>query len=744
MKPLYLSMEAFGPYAGTQIVDFRTLGDATFFLIHGPTGAGKTSILDAICVALYGQTTGSERTAEQMRSQFAAPDTATVLTFDFAVAGEAYRVERRPRQEKQASRGPGGMVTVQPTATLWRRMGLAYEDQNADVLATGTRAVTERIEELLGFSVVQFRQVVMLPQGRFRELLSANSSDRQQVLEELFGAQLYGDFEDFLKGKKRTAQGQLLERANRMNEALRGHGVETREGLLDLIETASAAREAAAVVVQTSRSTKDLAAKALDDGKSISALIQAAEKARSDCEAAEEKLRQSRADAETAAAALLEEHGRDTERLALRAQITHLEALAERADALAQLSAGLEQAKKARDSSEETVRLSVEQLQRAAEALEILGGRRTAAERAALQLEAARVALSLADDRLANLRNLEGICGQMREAGGVEAAARGALDAAQRDLKTSVASLNVIEAEWRSGQAAVLAAALVEGEPCPVCGSEDHPAPAHAAAAIPGAEQLELAKESVEGLRAKEAACQKAFSAAQSAVAALEARRADSVRALGEDGVVEAGALPGKIHELEEIVQADRRRVDELVGVATLPADQDQLEEAARHSVDEATLEKGRGESLLKTAQEIVQTREGELKARMEDVPEEYRVPGSLDAALVGVRARSLEADRALDRAEEAGRVAAHTLAAVQGIAIREAKCAGDAEKLVEGIEAPDLPRLERTAAEAEVAWRVSFAKPTARNNTTTCSRRASGVWKSSEPTTRPWRPTTG
>ena len=117
-----------------------------------------------------------------------------------------------------------------------------------------------------------------------------------------------------------------------------------------------------------------------------------------------------------------------------------------------------------------------------------------------------------------------------------------------------------MEREWRSGQAAVLAAALVEGEPCPVCGSEDHPAPAHAAAAIPGAEQLELAKERVENLRAKEADCQKALSAAQSAVAALEARRTDSVRALGEDDVVEADALPGKIDELEEHVEADRRR----------------------------------------------------------------------------------------------------------------------------------------------------------------------------------------
>ena len=186
MKPLYLSMEAFGPYAGTQTIDFRRLGEATFFLIHGPTGAGKTSILDAICVALYGQTTGSERTAEQMRSQFADPNQATVLTFDFAIGGEAYRVERKPRQEKQGSRGSNGMVVVQPDATLWRRTGLEHDDENGDVLATGTRAVTERIEApawVLGRAVPAGRDVAsgQIPRAALGELLRPSTGPRGAV-----------------------------------------------------------------------------------------------------------------------------------------------------------------------------------------------------------------------------------------------------------------------------------------------------------------------------------------------------------------------------------------------------------------------------------------------------------------------------------------------------------------------------------------------------------------------------------
>ena len=152
-------------------------------------------------------------------------------------------------------------------------------------------------------------------------------------------------------------------------------------------------------------------------------------------------------------------------------------------------------------------------------------------------------------------------------------------------------------------------------------------------------------------------------------------------------------------------MEDQRARVDQLVEAATLPADQEKHEEAARSSIDEATGEKGRGESSLTTAQEAVKTLEGELKARMEDVPEEYRVPGALDAALVGARARLLEVDRSLDLAEEAHRVAAEALTTARALTTREAECAGDAEKLVEGIEPADLPALEKTATDAEAAW---------------------------------------
>src|SRR5262245_37852146 len=116
MRPLTLTLSAFGPYADEHVLDFRQLGQRHFFLIHGPTGAGKTSLLDAMCYALFGETSGAERDARKIRSDAAAPDVATRVVFDFALGDTCYRVERSPEQQQARK---GGMTTVRPKATLW-------------------------------------------------------------------------------------------------------------------------------------------------------------------------------------------------------------------------------------------------------------------------------------------------------------------------------------------------------------------------------------------------------------------------------------------------------------------------------------------------------------------------------------------------------------------------------------------------------------------------------------------------
>ncbi len=118
MRPLRLSLSAFGPFAERQEIDFTELGDCSFLLIHGPTGSGKTALLDAICYALYGDTSGDDRNAEQLCSQHASPELLTEVTFDFALGSDQYRITRSPKQERPKVRGEGTR-TEQAAATLW-------------------------------------------------------------------------------------------------------------------------------------------------------------------------------------------------------------------------------------------------------------------------------------------------------------------------------------------------------------------------------------------------------------------------------------------------------------------------------------------------------------------------------------------------------------------------------------------------------------------------------------------------
>jgi len=174
MKPLKLTMCAFGPYAGTQVLDFTELGSRSFFLIHGPTGSGKTTIFDAMCFALYGDTSGAGRDGRQMRSDHAGPSAITEITFDFAIGTEIYRIKRNPEQERPKRRGEG-TTTMRAEATLWRRTGLAGDAAEGAVLENGWNKVTEAIEKLLGFKSSQFRQVVMLPQREFHKPPQGNA-----------------------------------------------------------------------------------------------------------------------------------------------------------------------------------------------------------------------------------------------------------------------------------------------------------------------------------------------------------------------------------------------------------------------------------------------------------------------------------------------------------------------------------------------------------------------------------------
>ena len=196
MRPVRLEMSAFGPYAGREVIDFDKLGTEGLYLITGDTGAGKTTIFDAIRFALYGVASGENREKSMLRSQYALPETETYVLLEFICNGKNYRVRRNPEYWRPSKRGES-RLTKEPAGAE-----LVYPDGD---VRTKEREVTKSIEDLLGIDKDQFARISMIAQGDFLKLLLAETKDRKNILSKIFHTGNYQKLEERLKDAEREA-----------------------------------------------------------------------------------------------------------------------------------------------------------------------------------------------------------------------------------------------------------------------------------------------------------------------------------------------------------------------------------------------------------------------------------------------------------------------------------------------------------------------------------------------------------
>ncbi len=209
-----LEVTAFGPYAATQRIDFGQLSSSGLFLLDGPTGAGKTTILDAITFALYGGLAGTGAAEDRLRSHFAPPDAEPSVTLEFAVAGVTYRVRRVPEHQRPKKRGDG-FTTEAASVHLERREAGGWASLSGNKAEAG-----ERITELIGLNRAQFTQVMLLPQGEFARFLQAADDERRVLLSRLFGTELYDGITSWLDQQRAAAQRQRTAAADAINDAV--------------------------------------------------------------------------------------------------------------------------------------------------------------------------------------------------------------------------------------------------------------------------------------------------------------------------------------------------------------------------------------------------------------------------------------------------------------------------------------------------------------------------------------------
>lgn len=199
MKPLLLKMSAFGPYAKPLTLNFKEdLDQQDIFVVTGPTGAGKTTIFDAICYALYGETSGGSRSGKELRSDFVKEsEIKTEVSFTFSVNGKTYCITRSPQQLQKKKRGEGFREV--PATVEFLEVASDYPP------LTKESEVREQIQQIIGLKIEQFRKIVMIPQGDFKEFLVANTTNKEEILRKIFGTDFY-----------KAVQEQLTQQANRL------------------------------------------------------------------------------------------------------------------------------------------------------------------------------------------------------------------------------------------------------------------------------------------------------------------------------------------------------------------------------------------------------------------------------------------------------------------------------------------------------------------------------------------------
>ena len=204
MKPLKLEMQCFGSFYESCEINFEELSRNRIFLITGRTGSGKTTILDAMCCALYGSATGEGRQWELMRSMIAPENKPTFVNFTFSIGNKLYRFERT-MQIKERKRGGEKIKSAETQAAAFE-----FADGEWSMIAKNPREVQQAAQRLLGFTREQFVQIIILPQGEFKKLLLANSKEKSVILESLFLASRWKDIAGAAALKSRQLNESLL------------------------------------------------------------------------------------------------------------------------------------------------------------------------------------------------------------------------------------------------------------------------------------------------------------------------------------------------------------------------------------------------------------------------------------------------------------------------------------------------------------------------------------------------------
>lgn len=521
----HLELTAFGPFAGPERVDFDELGQAGLFLLTGHTGAGKTSLLDAVCFALFGSVPGARDQARRLRSDHAEPGVAPRVELELSVGGRRLRVVRAPTWASPRKRGVGEPIKQQPTVALAERIDGVWVP-----LSSRIPEVADQVQALLGMDVHQFTLVAMLPQGQFADFLRAGADERKAVLERLFATQRFRSIEQWLvehrRARRADAEAALSRVRRGVHQVAGAAGVEAPDddpdGWPDWMagtEVALGAECTEADAREESATKAEQATRAgLDDAKVLRGLRARGRQARADLQRLQSTDAQARSDADrldaaeraapvtghlerldsAAATLVLRQTAADETRRRAGAQglpvpepdaccddqVAAVEELVLRTGLAVDAANGLRDLVTVHEAARRRLEVVDAELSAAhavraetASRLAVAPGRRRDLERdlgPAQQLAAQEQRWSA---ELVLSREVSDAAAATPRARQDQRHAEELRNAAHTELNRRVSHLNDVVRARLEGAAAWLAGRLADGDDCPVCGSLDHPRP---------------------------------------------------------------------------------------------------------------------------------------------------------------------------------------------------------------------------------------------------------------------------
>lgn len=692
MRPLRLTMQAFGPFAGREVVDFRDATSGGLFGVYGPTGAGKSTIFSAMTFALFGEAAKEEQETVSLRSDYASPDMSTEVELVFDVADHRYVIRRRPEQMRPRQRGTGS-TKAPHEAWLFDATGMPLASISKDqagkiVEEKKPGAVRDAVVELLGYGPEQFRQIVLLPQGRFERFLAAKTDLRLAILRELFDVSLYRGLAEKMKGDAAEIEREVRQKREVCAQRLQLEGFESGDALREGVESAQAKS------IQQDAHAQQLIAFAKTAGDAVSSAEHIDQKFVAN-EAAQTALatlvlhenafreldsrnrRVRRAETMLEGELHLSEAGKAFKIATLGvANAAKAASTAERAQDSASAALAAEQAK---DLEREGLRIEVQQLLQHQQALAKTQRLSTETQQTKSQLakvtqqcagrDAAlkqlEIAVTTAEQNLENARKNE----LLRATTGAELTGllteetkTRAFDHQERQLTKAKSDLadatsksdagmkaaQAVEKQFKEAerrlaevQALHLAAKLGPGDPCPVCGATEHPKPATGRIEHAGLD---------EAFRKAKDAYDKAIAVGEQAASHLNLAQAS--KTVLESTFAELERPQRPLSAVRAAIASAKERIGQLGAPEAVSESKAKLEQVRlQRSEVKAALDKLQGPRT--SAEKAAAEASGRLEQALSVIPPHFREPARLERAIDAAKQKLLTSENVLKQSQD-------------------------------------------------------------------------------------------